>query len=178
MNAGEGGADDRRGLAAAAFLASLVWLIAVALAPRVAARHEAAPAWQRASAALVYLGASVICHQRPERSYHVDGVPLPLCARCTGLHAGAALGLLALATAPGAWRRRLGPRLRLVVCLAVLPTVISIGVEWLGGPSALIARTLTALPAGAMAGALVGLVIAGATRGVPAPRPQRSATLP
>ncbi len=34
-----------------------------------------------------------ICHQIPARTIHIDGTPLPLCARCTGIYLGAMLGL-------------------------------------------------------------------------------------
>jgi uncharacterized membrane protein len=44
---------------------------------------------------------SAVCHQFPEHSYQVAGVPLPLCARCTGLYLGALLTLLF-----HAWHRR------------------------------------------------------------------------
>lgn len=30
-----------------------------------------------------------ICHQLPARTFHLDGHPLPLCARCTGIYLGA-----------------------------------------------------------------------------------------
>ena len=44
-----------------------------------------------------------VCHQRPERSFHVAGVQLPVCARCTGLYvSGAAGALAALARLRGA----------------------------------------------------------------------------
>lgn len=33
-----------------------------------------------------------ICHQIPERSFHIDGQQLPLCARCTGIYMGALAG--------------------------------------------------------------------------------------
>jgi uncharacterized membrane protein len=38
-----------------------------------------------------------ICHQIPDRSFHMDGHKLPLCARCTGTYLGAAIGFLSLA---------------------------------------------------------------------------------
>jgi uncharacterized membrane protein len=177
MQAGAAVAGPRLGLLVGALVASLVWVTAAGLAPLVAARGVSASYGQRMSAALVYLGASVICHQRPERSYHLAGVPLPVCARCTGLHAGAAIGLLVVAAAPGAWGRRLWQRLPSALCLAALPTAVSVGVEWLGGGSPLAARTLTAFPAGVMGGVLVGLALAGAPRPAAAPAPQRSATL-
>lgn len=34
-----------------------------------------------------------ICHQIPSRTFHIDGTPLPLCARCTGIFLGALLGI-------------------------------------------------------------------------------------
>jgi len=33
-----------------------------------------------------------ICHQIPERSFHIHGQQLPLCARCTGIYMGALTG--------------------------------------------------------------------------------------
>jgi uncharacterized membrane protein len=33
---------------------------------------------------------SLVCHQRPERSFHLFGVQMPVCARCLGIYAGAA----------------------------------------------------------------------------------------
>lgn len=38
-----------------------------------------------------------ICHQIPERSFHMDGHKLPLCARCTGTYLGVTVGFLGLA---------------------------------------------------------------------------------
>ena len=38
-----------------------------------------------------------ICHQIPERSFHLGGHQLPLCARCTGTYIGVALGFTAIA---------------------------------------------------------------------------------
>lgn len=37
-----------------------------------------------------------ICHQIPVRTIHIDGTPLPLCARCTGIYLGALMGLAGL----------------------------------------------------------------------------------
>lgn len=34
-----------------------------------------------------------VCHRLDERSFHVDGRQLPLCARCSGMYLGAVLGL-------------------------------------------------------------------------------------
>lgn len=37
-----------------------------------------------------------VCHQLDERSFHVDGHRLPLCARCSGMYLGAVLGVVYL----------------------------------------------------------------------------------
>jgi len=38
-----------------------------------------------------------VCHRIPERSFHLDDRPLPLCARCSGTFSAAAITLLVLA---------------------------------------------------------------------------------
>ncbi|MCS7009797.1 MAG: DUF2085 domain-containing protein [Anaerolineales bacterium] len=35
-----------------------------------------------------------VCHRIPERSFHVEGRPLPLCARCSGMYLGAMIALI------------------------------------------------------------------------------------
>lgn len=42
----------------------------------------------------VYQAFSRACHQLPERSFYLAGHPLAVCARCTGLYAGLAAGVL------------------------------------------------------------------------------------
>lgn len=37
------------------------------------------------------LGIIIDCHQRPERSFFLDGRQIPICARCLGLVSGSAL---------------------------------------------------------------------------------------
>ncbi len=37
-----------------------------------------------------------ICHQIPARTFHVNGTPLPLCARCTGIYLGALMGFVGM----------------------------------------------------------------------------------
>ena len=36
----------------------------------------------------IYLIFAKICHQDPARSFRLDGVPLPVCARCTAVYLG------------------------------------------------------------------------------------------
>ncbi len=44
--------------------------------------------------ALIFAAGGLICHQRPERSFFLDGQQFPVCARCTGLYLSGALGIL------------------------------------------------------------------------------------
>jgi len=45
-------------------------------------------------AQVIYRAFGVLCHQRPERSYFIDGHKLAVCSRCTGLYAGFVFTLL------------------------------------------------------------------------------------
>ena len=108
--------------------------------------------WQRAQhgistgTALVYLAASRICHQRPERSFHTARVQWPVCGRCSGLYAGAPIGaLIALALI----RRRRASRAALLLAVACVPTAATIVLEWLGMPMTSEARAIAAVPLGA-----------------------------
>lgn len=67
------------------------------------------------------------CHQIPERSFHLGGVPLSVCARCWGIYCGFAAGValhpLALRIVTGSFVTTDVPARRWLV-LAVLPTSI------------------------------------------------------
>src|SRR5688500_7927608 len=97
---------------------------------------------------MTYALGSLVCHQRPERSFHLGVYQLPVCARCLGIYAGAAVGALTVSL----WRGRTRWGLAL---LAALPTAITVSLEWVGVwfPS-----NLTR----AIAGAPLGLVVMGA----------------
>ena len=113
-----------------------------------------------------YVVGSAICHQRPERSFHVWGAQLPVCARCAGLYAGALLGVLAawFPIPPGG--RRGGSdtrRLRMLLVIASAPTVAAVAGEVVGiiDPGNL-GRALAALPLGAAVSWFAGLFLGGA----------------
>jgi uncharacterized membrane protein len=44
--------------------------------------------------AIIYAAGGLICHQRPERSFFLDGHQFPVCARCTGLYLSGAAGII------------------------------------------------------------------------------------
>jgi uncharacterized membrane protein len=123
--------------------AALLWVAAILLSPFAIASGQGAVSL---GAAGVYATGARVCHQRSERCFWIQGRPMPVCARCTGLYAGAAAaGPLALFLAAGVSSRRA----RLVVSLAALPTAISWGIEFAGlaHPSNSV-RMIAALPLG------------------------------
>jgi uncharacterized membrane protein len=63
-----------------------------------------------------------VCHRIPERSFQVNGRPLPLCARCTGTFLGAMLGLAAMVLL----RRHKASLLPPVASLAVLVLFVAL----------------------------------------------------
>jgi uncharacterized membrane protein len=124
-------------------IGSLLWALAIVLTP-LAAREGTVSL----PAAFVYAGASLVCHQRPERTFHLDGLPWAVCARCAGLYGAAAAGALC------GW---LGvPRIprggRTLLAIAAIPTAATLIAElsgaWAPGN---IARAIAALPLGGAA---------------------------
>lgn len=115
-------------------------------------------AWRRAEGAawpgMAYFAASIVCHQRPARSFHSAGVQWPVCARCSGLYMSAPLGGLAAMLAGARWR---ADRRAVVVLLATaaLPTAATLLLEWTGVPMTNALRFLAALPLGAAVAAVL-----------------------
>jgi uncharacterized membrane protein len=116
-------------------------------------------------AVFIFAIGSVVCHQRPDRSFFWEGHQLPVCARCTGLYAGAVVGLLVWFGVKLARRRRpiaIRPDVALrVLALAALPTALS----WLSGALGLwdgtnVTRAMLSIPLGVSAGAIVAAVAA------------------
>src|SRR4051794_16866562 len=70
--------------------ATIAWPLLLVAAPYAASRAHAT-AFSTALIALVYGIGSVICHQRPERSLSLWHAQMPVCARCTGIYAGAVI---------------------------------------------------------------------------------------
>jgi Predicted membrane protein (DUF2085) len=89
----------RDGFAAAA----VCWFGLVVAAPFFASRpHASTP--ESLLILAVYGVGSLVCHQLPERSYHLWTAQLPVCARCTGIYLGAVVGILGW-TCAGAFER-------------------------------------------------------------------------
>lgn len=131
-------------------LATGFWVLALFAAPLAVDSSHRALSF---CAAAVYAAGSNVCHQRPERSFHIAGRKMPVCARCTGLYvsAAAAVPLAVLFAVPVAARRA-----RRVLFAAALPTALTWGLEYAGlMPFSNAARALAALPLGFAAAWLV-----------------------
>jgi uncharacterized membrane protein len=140
----------------ACVLMPFVWLALLLAAP--------AAAFGVPVSGLTYALGSFICHQRPERSFDLFAAQMPVCARCAGLYAGAAIG--AFLTVAAGWRSiSSSVPWRAVLLAAALPTAAMWVVEAVGmaAPSNL-TRAVAALPLGAA----VAWVVVDAARG-PAP---------
>ena len=112
--------------------------------------------------AIVYAIGSIVCHQLPERSFHLWGAQMPVCARCTGIYVGAALApiLYALLTvrlkADTTYRMDATHAARAALLLGALPTIATLAYEWTTGVTASNAiRALAGFPLGAAIAAIV-----------------------
>ncbi|PYR03419.1 MAG: hypothetical protein DMF97_02055 [Acidobacteria bacterium] len=141
--------------------ATLTWAVAMPFATFIAARSDASPAMYVVAVA-VYGAGSIICHQLPGRTFHVGSAQMPVCARCTGIYAGAAMAAAVLLTGTG---RQSGGRTRiradrLRVLAAALPTVATLLFEWSTGstPSNTV-RALAGFPLGAAVAWVIGAAL-------------------
>lgn len=125
--------------------AALAWAAALPAATFAATRAHA-PAIAHACAFAVYAIGALVCHQKPERSFHLWTAQLPVCARCTGIYVGAVLGLVL----------RSGRTSRTLLIAAVVPTAATLVFEWTTGimPSNAI-RFAAGLPLGMVVSWLV-----------------------
>lgn len=102
----------------ALLLALSIWLSALWAAPWAWLQgHE----WL---AVFLYRGFALVCHQRPERSFHWHGLPLAVCVRCTGLYVGVWLGLWLCLIWPR-WSRR-----SVLVQRAFLVALAALAFDW------------------------------------------------
>jgi uncharacterized membrane protein len=119
------------------------------------------------AAAAVYVLGSFICHQRPERSFRIRGIQVPVCARCEGLYLGAPFGIAALMAARGRYRRAISSRgmWRRVVIAASIVSILTLAWEWAtGSVTPNIVRAIAGALLGAAVAATVTAVVAGDLR--------------
>jgi uncharacterized membrane protein len=131
--------------------AAVVWLLLIFTAPLTLSHGRATVV-----GVIAYQIGALVCHQRPERSFHLAGVQLPVCARCLGLYLSGSAGLVAA----WIWRSGVTRHARLVFVVAALPIALTVALEWIGAITTTnVQRFLTGLPLGLVAGlALVELL--------------------
>jgi uncharacterized membrane protein len=133
--------------------ATLLWALALPLAPFAVVQTESVHAWY-AFAFGVYAFGSLVCHQLPTRSFHLWSVPLPVCARCTGIYLGAAIA--AVVASRRSRQVASGTFWRSALIIAAMPTAATLGYEWMTAqPPANWIRASTGVPLGAVVALIV-----------------------
>jgi uncharacterized membrane protein len=107
-------------------IAIAVWVSSAAFALAILGLIVTAPLAQANGhpdlAATIYRAFSFLCHQIPERSFHLAGHQFAVCSRCTGLYAGFAIAALGYPLTRSLKSTDTPPRIWLV--LAALPLAI------------------------------------------------------
>ncbi len=141
----------RRAVAVFYLAAASAWIVAIPATPWLSVHlHRERPGFLLSGA--MYQFGSLICHQRADRSFHLEGVQLPVCARCSGLYAGAPLGAIAALLLARFRHRDLSARAaRLALIAGAAPT----GLFWIAERMGWLvvsntARAVSALPLGFM----------------------------
>jgi uncharacterized membrane protein len=105
----------------------------------LAREHSALSRLPRLAADMVYVAGAVVCHQQPQRSFSLAGQPLPVCARCIGIYASAAIAAVLFISVASVRRRHqwlVSPRrseARWTAMLAVGPSAMTLLWEWTTG---------------------------------------------
>jgi uncharacterized membrane protein len=104
------------------------------IAPALVATIIGAPLFQSsghpAFASTIYKVFSYVCHQIPERSFHLAGQQFAVCSRCTGLYAGFAVAALVYPLTRSLTRTDT-PRRRWLI-LAAVPLLIDFSLTYFG----------------------------------------------
>ena len=122
---------------------ALLWCGSILLAPYLAASSSPL-------AAYVYQAFHPICHQLPERSFHLFGAKLAVCSRCASIYFAFLFGILLYPCVRTLSNIQTPHRNILVV--ALLPMLIDVGLDFVGvHASTFFTRTL--------GGTLFGIVV-------------------
>ena len=146
---------------AVALAAALLFVSAIVAAPLLEATRDSG---DPSRGSFIYLAYSRVCHQLANRSFQIEGHPFAVCARCAGVYAGYALGLIVYPFVRPLARTETPARIWLLVAMA--PVAIDLAGDLAGiFDNTLLSRALTGGVAGA-AGAfytLPGFVCLAAT---------------
>src|SRR5262249_5206604 len=113
--------------------ASIAWALLLVLVPFLASRPHGSASGAAIVAAVYGIGA-LVCHQLPARSYRLWTAQMPVCARCTGIYAGAAVSALAAIARDARLKpSRYVRAVRIALAAAALPTAFTLVYEWSTG---------------------------------------------
>lgn len=114
--------DWKAWCATALFVA--LWLAFIVGAPILKANGLAS------AAHYIYAPFSYLCHQFSDRSFHLAGEQLAVCARCFGVYAGLGIGVLAYPFLRSVHSNEAPPRV--VLFLAPIPTAVDFALGFFG----------------------------------------------
>jgi uncharacterized membrane protein len=106
------------------------WMLALLLATAIAALQRPGVTSYLFSTT-VFLTGSLLCHQRPERSFHWWGAQVPVCARCFGIYAGTVLSAITIAVTSTTVNHM--RHARAWVLTALTPNALTLVYEWATG---------------------------------------------
>lgn len=110
------------------------WLVSagtvLGLVSLILAAPVAAAGGHNGLAFAIYHAFGTMCHQKPERSYFIDGYKFAVCARCTGIYFGFAFTLLLYPLVRSLRSTATPPRSLLI--LSVLPLAIDFSLTFFG----------------------------------------------
>ena len=114
--------------------ATVTWAITATIALAIVATIVGAPLAQSTGhigfAATIYKVFSFVCHQIPDRSFHLAGHQFAVCSRCTGLYTGFAVAALTYPLTHSLTRTDT-PRRRWLI-LAAVPLLIDFSLTYFG----------------------------------------------
>ena len=114
--------------------ATITWAITATIALALVAMIVGAPLLQSTGhvplATAIYKAFSFVCHQIPERSFHLAGHQFGVCSRCTGLYTGFAVAVLIYPLTRTLIRTD-APRRRWLI-LAAVPLLIDFSLTYFG----------------------------------------------
>jgi uncharacterized membrane protein len=126
---------------------AFLWCGLILLAPYLAASSSP-------FAEFVYRFFQPICHQRPERSFHLVGEKLAVCVRCSSIYFSFLVGVVLYPFVRGLHNTRTPSRALLFATLS--PIVLEVASEWVGlYQSSALTRSLT----GAFLGFILSFIV-------------------
>src|SRR5260370_42382067 len=115
------------------YVAWITWTSVTAIALSLVGLIISAPLFQSSHpslAAAIYKSFGYVCHQIPDRSFHLAGHQFAVCSRCTGLYAGFAVATLIYPLAHSLIRTDTPRRCWLI--LAAVPLLIDFSLTYFG----------------------------------------------